>query len=537
MRAFPSGAGLLAALAAVAVAAAAAVSGGCATHASKIEGFRVAWGSGNYAEAEAAVDALIASESGAPVDLVQRTHALDDAVPAGKGNTYLLLLEKAMARLARGDAGNCVRVLLKARNELDVHLDNSLKGKFGDYLKAALSDDESMDYQGADYEHVLVRVMLAVTDLVTGGGDAYAFANQVGEIQDQIIDSPFGDEKNKYYPRRQYQRIAIGAYVQGVIQEANLDTSEAALAYKRGLDWVGGAKRGAEAGKEEEGGKGKEKGKAKKPSGPPPSADQIAATRHIAQAAESVLRASKERAESGQYAPEGHGVLHVFYLGGRGPHLEQTKQNPTSDAIQLAAVGATIATGSFAQLGQQPVPVPVVVATDWVVPPLTVSVDGGAPSASTATLLDVNLVAKQQLDANMPGIFARAVVRRTVKGAAGAAVEAQGGDYAKLLGFLTTAIATGVERAETRNWTSLPAQFQVARVPLAEGEHEVSFGVGMAARVKIARGRDTFVVVLRPNLALPGTVLVDRFSRVEETAPAPAPAPATSLPPVPKPQN
>ncbi len=503
------------ALAAAALAAA-ALSAGCVSHAERIAGFREAWGAGNYDGAEQAIDQLIASESGAPLETVQKSNGTDLSINAGSGNTYLLLLEKAMTRLAHGDAGSCVKVLLKARDEMDKHYQTS----FADYFKSSLSDDESMAYAGADYEHIMVRVLLAVTDLLTGTGDAYAYALQVGEKQEEIIGSNFGDEKQKYYPRKQYQRVAMGAYVQGVINEANLYASEAALSYQRGLSYEGGAP--------------------PRPAGAPPlPPEQVAAIQSANQSAGSILRVALERAQGGKYAPDGSGVVQVFYLGGRGPHLEATTENPTAQAVALASVGITLVSGSVSQLGQAPVKVPMVVVNDWMVPPLAISVDGGPAAASTSTLLDVNLVARQQLDANMPGIVARAVVRRSIKGAAGAVVEQQGGQFGQLLGLLTTAIATGVERAETRNWVSLPAQIQVARVPVGEGTHRLSFGGSMEASVRIAQGRDTYVVVLRPNLLFPGAVLVDKDSFVAApAAPPPAAAPPAASPaaqPIPAP--
>lgn len=489
-----------------AVLAAAALSAGCQSHADKIAAFREAWGAGSYEAAETELDNVIASESGATVEVVAKTHGLDPAVNAAAGNTDLLLLEKAMARLARGDASSCVKVLLKARDELDKHYQNSFKDFFG----SVMGDDESRTFSGADYEHIMVRVMLAVTDLLTGEGDAYAYALQVGEKQEEIIASPMGDEKNKYFPRKMYQRVAIGAYVQGIINESNLYASDAKIAYERGLGYAGGSPG--------------------RPAGMPAlEATQVAASQAYGQSATSVLRGSMERAESGKYAPDGCGVVHVFYLGGRGPHLEATTQNPTSQAVALASIGIAFTSGKVSALGQAAVKVPMVVVADWNVPPLQVSADGAAPTTSTSTLLDVNLVARQQLDANMPGVVARALVRRAVKGGVGAAIESQGSDMAKIFGFLFTAISTGVERAETRNWISLPAQIQVARLPLSEGQHRLSFGPGMETSVRVAKGRDTYVLVLRPNLMLPGVVLVDRFSKVEAPPPE-APKPAAPVP-------
>jgi len=470
-------AGVLRAWGTVAALAVALAATGCRSHSNRILEFRQAWGSGEFGRAEKAIDELIADESGAAAEVVVRSHALAPEVVAKKGNTYLFLLEKAMTRLAHSDAASSVKLLLRARDELDDHYSASFK----DYFSAALTDDESRSYSGADYEHILVRVLLAVTDLLVGEGDAYAYALQVGEKQEEIIGSDFGDAKTNYYPRRQYQRVAAGAYVQGVMQEANLAPSEAALAYERGLGYAGSC---------------------------------------------AALQAALERARSGKYAPDGHGVLHVFYLAGRGPHLEEDHRSPAGQAIQIAAVGAALIGKSTAALGQAAVPVPKVVVTDPVVPPLRVGVDGGAASGSTAMLLDVNQVASQQNEANMPGVLARAVVRRAVKAAVGAAIESEGSNTAKVLGFLFTAISTGTERAETRNWVSLPAQIHVARVEIPEGIRRVSFGERNEVPIRIARGRDTYCVVLRPNLALPGVVVVDTHSRVAETPPAPAAATA-----------
>jgi hypothetical protein len=144
----------------------------------------------------------------------------------------------------------------------------------------------------------------------------------------------------------------------------------------------------------------------------------------------------------------------------------------------------------------------------------------------------VNRVAAQQLEANMPGVIGRALVRRVIKGAVGSAIEGEGRDDRALLGVLFTAVATGVERAETRCWSSLPAQFQVARLVLPEGDHVLDLGPGMEAAVRVARGRGSFLLVLRPNPAAPGAVLVDARSRVE---PRREPAPSKDLPPIPTP--
>jgi hypothetical protein len=135
----------------------------------------------------------------------------------------------------------------------------------------------------------------------------------------------------------------------------------------------------------------------------------------------------------------------------------------------------------------------------------------------------------------MPWMLARAAVRRAGK-AVGAKVayDAAGSDETAQLfaGILTNLALTIGEKADTRNWTSLPAQVQVARFELAAGEHELDLSHGMLARVRVAAGKDTIVLVVQPDLTQAGAVLVDVWSRAgapdgaepapESTGPAPA---------------
>jgi hypothetical protein len=153
-------------------------------------------------------------------------------------------------------------------------------------------------------------------------------------------------------------------------------------------------------------------------------------------------------------------------------------------------------------------------------------VDAGVARAETETLLDVNRVAGQQLDAMMPLIIARAVLRRAIKAAtttAGARVvkhnnRGTGGDVAEIGFLLANLIWTAAERADTRIWSSLPAQIQVARLELPAGMHTVRFG-GETRDVRIRAGRDSYAMVLRPDPSRTGAVLLDRYSASERSAP------------------
>jgi hypothetical protein len=269
----------------------------------------------------------------------------------------------------------------------------------------------------------------------------------------------------------------MGAYLQGLMQEADLAAGEAHLIYERALEYAG---------------------------------------------ASAVLEAAVARTEGvGTSSAEGTGVVHVFYLGGRGPRLVEGT-SPTTDAALALATWGALALGDVGPLGQAPVPVPVCEPQDLSVPALSITLDG-MTLGTTEVLLDVNQVAREQLEAGMPLVIARAVIRRALKAGGSKVIADQADDqlggFGELIRIFLNLFLTSIENADTRNWSSLPAQFQVARLEVPKGERELDLGPGFGAqRVLVDPVRDTFVVAIQPNLAGPGVVLVDPYSRVQEPA-------------------
>ncbi|MCI0651734.1 MAG: hypothetical protein L0Z55_07610 [Planctomycetes bacterium] len=467
----------------------AASAAGCASHDQRIRLFREHYGAGRIAEAEAEIDNLLRSESGVPVEEIRATRGLSEEIDPDKGDTSLYLLEKAMVRLARGDGDAAVRILRACRDAID----ERRKLSAGDFV-SLVGDDTMRPFRAADYEQIMVRVMLAISDLVLEGKDSFPYALQIGEKQEEILGEPYapdlgdvGQARPDYNPRQHYRRLAIGAYLEGIIQEAAYATTTASKAYARAREW---------------------------------SADSPLAA------------AAAERAANGRFAPEGHGVIHVFYLAGRGPALVQSTSPVTDAALAIAQWWAIIAGHGEAVITQSAVPVPGVLAADTAIAPLYIREPDGS-DATTELLLDTNAVAIEQLDANMPWIIARAAVRRAVKAVAAEAVRKQvakerGRDTGFLAGLITSAALTWWEDADTRNWTALPAQIQAARITRPIGDQEIDLGQGMRARVRVRQGRESYLVVLRPNLAAPGILIVDEYSRIEDPSPeSPPEAPAS----------
>lgn len=467
-------------LCAAAVAVLLSFAAGCATFSETTSDIRHSYRTSDYAQAEDAVDKRLAEETGVSLKKIKESNGLDASIDPQKGNALLFLLEKGMIRLARGDAENAVKLFRRCRDAMD----RNAVFDAAAFLKEASSlflDDTTRPYRGADYEMIMVRVMLALADLVEGGGDAYAYAAQVGERQEELIGSPLGEVKGArgYKPRERYKRLGVGAYIQGMLREDSLAYGEAARAYGRALDFEGGA--------------------------------------------HPVFGPALKRAESGRAKP-GTGVLHVFDLAGSGPYLAETDVNPGTEALRLAGILLLITNNNIAVITQDAVPVPKAVSVDTSLPPLKVSSTG--MTAETLTILDVNRVIDEQLDANMPWIVARAAARRAIKAVASQAVgksvetavskgKNRKGRDENVLGELATiaasAITTGFENADTRSWTSLPAEIRSARLELPEGYQEVWFG-DVRKKVRIAAGHASYALVIRPSPLRPPVVLIDRYS-------------------------
>jgi hypothetical protein len=96
------------------------------------------------------------------------------------------------------------------------------------------------------------------------------------------------------------------------------------------------------------------------------------------------------------------------------------------------------------------------------------------------TVENVDKLARQALDEDMPLIMARAMARAVVKYQSQRKAQEQN----DLAGFLLTVTNLATERADTRSWTTLPKEIQMTRVLLPAGQQHVSIEiVNSAGRV------------------------------------------------------
>lgn len=421
---------------------------GCASHAKQLVGIRDSY----YADRLSNADEL--------------AHKLIDKK---KSDVDVLKLDRAMIQLASGKPSEAERSLREIRDRFD-----ALEGQdIGESTYSLVTDDTKRAYSGEDYEKILIRCFLSLSNLMHDGSDAKAYALQVTDKQQSIIQAG-GDDASKN-PKLAYKRVALGAYLNGALQEAtHRDYDDAARSIQLVVNWEPDFKSGKD---------------------------------------------DLNRVSTGHHSEQGHGVLYVFTLVGRGPYKEERAEEPTSAALLIADRILSVMGKYSLPPTIAPIKVPVVVCSRNRISTVRVGIDG-KKSGETETITDIGRMAVDQYKAVFPTIMARAVVRRVVKkGAIYATKEA-----AKVDNPLVSLALDGVgvaweasEAADTRCWGLLPDKIQVLRVELPVGTHEVSLtpadsraaiGSTVVQRVTILDGDNSYLLATFPDSHLVGEVLV-----------------------------
>ena len=421
---------------------------GCATHADRVRSAREHFYSGDVAASVADLEKEL-QDSDKDRDVVS--------------------MDLAMAQLFAGQPKRAEESLRKVRDRFD-YLEQT------DLAETAMSyatDDNRRAYAGEDYEKILIRVMLALANLMDDGSDAEAYSLQVNAKQAQIIGK--GMKLAEENPKASYKHVATGAYLHGILREATLGNyDDAERSFIKVVSW---------------------------------QPDFAGGERDL------------QRVREGRHSNPGNGVLYVFAFVGRGPYKREVREVPTSTALLIAdrilsAVGKHSLPPTLA-----PIKVPQVVTARNDIDRVLVSA-GDRPLGATETITDVGQLAVQQYEAVYPHVLARAVVRRVLKKSAIYATKEQINSNSDLVSFALDAAGVAweaVESADTRCWALLPDRIQVLRVELPAGRHQLSLRPAMGrtpagrptgVTVPIEDGRNTYLLACYPGTTLAGQVLV-----------------------------
>lgn len=427
---------------------------GCVTHWDRIEPVREAYFAGRLSEASLLLDKH------------QDRRLRNDDVKQ---------LDHAMIDLTMGRPKEAERKLKVIRDKFDHNEQASL----AEGAASLLTDDNAKAYAGEDYEKVLIRAFLAISNLMTDGGDVQAYSLQMTDKQDEIIRRVKDKKKEEEEadPVLAYKQVALGPYLRAMLaEESPLTLDDAERARVQVAEW----------------------------------APEFRDAKHDLQ-----------RAKHEVPIAQGHGALYVFAMVGRGPVKEEVDEVATQVSLLIAdrivsAVGKRGLPPTIA-----PVKVPKVRRSYAPRRNIDVAVSG-RPVGQTATLVDVGAMAEAQGDAHFPRIVAEAVARRVVKKAAIYAVK-EGVDAtpwsAASIGLSALGVAwEAAESADTRCWSLLPDSIQVLRIELPAGEHEIVLrpsasnglppGAESRVRVFIEDGRHACVLGTFPADRLVGELQV-----------------------------
>ena len=380
-----------------------------------------------------------------------------------------LILDRAILELADGRPSDAERSLREIRDRFD-HLEQK---DVRDTVFSTLGDDTSVEYGGEDYEKILIRCFLALSNLLHDGTDATAYALQVTAKQEQIIRD--GVDEDGTNPKQSYRQVALGPYLHGVLREAtHTDYDGASRSIQLVANWEPDLK---------------------------------------------FVQDDLDRVTNGRHSKPEHGVLYVFTLVGKGPYKEERAEVPTSQALLIADRILSATSKHSVPPTLAPIKVPVVIRARNEVTHIGTEVDG-LSTVRTEPITHIGRMAVEQFDAVYPRIMARAVVRRVLKKSAIYATKEVAHIDDPVAGLALDAVGTlweATESADTRCWGLLPDTIQVQRIELPTGEHDIhltpqsgdqAMGDGVTHTVIIEDGRNTYMLANFPDSELAGRILV-----------------------------
>lgn len=376
-------------------------------------------------------------------------------------------LELAMVELAEGNPSAAEAIFRDCREVFDER-DPWVTTPTA---RSLVTDDRDSPYDTAGYEDVMIRSLLAISSLMSDSGDAEAYAIQAQMRQSELVQS--AEARGMENLGEVFQPLALSPYLRGIVREAtHHDYDDAHRAYELVAQWQPDFH---------------------------PIHDDIS------------------RTTQGTHSPPGCGVVYVFAFVGRGPIRVEERAEATGAALLIADRIAAASTNLAIPPTMAPIPIPAVNVPFAAAQSVAVSVNR-QPVGVTNRITDVGHLATRQVEAEIPWVIARGVVRRAAKKAIVSGTVnllAHENQWLEFGGSMAGSIWEATEHADTRCWSLLPREIQVLRVELPRGSHELNFsavGPGTqsnhsTAYVTVRDGTNSYVLVVAPDRAIQSVVV------------------------------
>jgi hypothetical protein len=378
-------------------------------------------------------------------------------------------------------------VLQKAEKRTEVLFTKSIRKS----IKAKFTSEAATDYQGEDYEKVMLNVVKALS---------FMNANKLSGalVEARKINEKLAYFNTKYQQKNVYNQDAFAHWMMGLLFETERSYDDARIAYMKAIKLYEGSFGG------------------KFGIAPPPYIyeDLI----RVATLNNDSDLLGKFKAAYGPKGGTGHSVaalkskgeVVIFHLNGEGPTKSDYFINcifksavrwycdgrPGGEFIQrkrivLTRRGFTAVKIAFPKLHLHPARAQA----------LTVNVGGAMGESIPAE--PINRIAAKTFRDKTSRVFKNAIIRAITKAltqkAAGAVGKAAGG---KTLGFLAKLTASAINQAtaeaDKRTWTTLPARIDVARVFAEPGVHAVQLRTSdgrsvTIPNIKVEAGKRVFI--------------------------------------------
>ncbi|QQR81017.1 MAG: hypothetical protein IPJ69_02415 [Deltaproteobacteria bacterium] len=298
-----------------------------------------------------------------------------------------------------------------------------------------LTNDQLIPYDGEKFEKLLMHVFQVMN---------YLGMNQPTEalVEVRRIHTKFDD----YFKEgsKSYLKNAFATYLSGSVWEKNHKNNDAFIDYKATSNF----------------------------------------TSEWNQLIQDLLRTSRRAGLGAQYQ-----TIKKKY-----PTIEESTENPNNGEL-IAFVGEGWIPQKYSteeNQGLQVVPVPRY-PDIRIPPPVLTLLENGSTLADAKILYRVDEAARDTLSDNMPGIITRAIARLAAKEGTAVAV---GKEVDKNLGIFLGFLFLATNEADLRSWLTLPRSFQVLRISLPAGTHQLKlrgFRTNREFSVDIKKGEPSFV--------------------------------------------
>ncbi len=376
-----------------------------------------------------------------------------------KRDRVLYLLNKGMVQRMNGDYVASNQSLEAAKQEME----RLYAASISENALSFVINDATVSYAGDDYEQVLVHLYMALNYLELGQRDE-------ARVEALQVDTKLREIAEKF-PESKFTEDALSRYLSGMIYEELGERSDAMIAYRKAYEAY--------------------KKYQVNFSVPVPPMLKLDLLRLAQQQGlkDELAQYQKEFGMAPQKVDAGtaqaDGELVFILNDGLAPIKREeviaTWAPPPAVAAEAAKSPRKVHTATPTPPVLVNIALPYYESRPERVVSARISVAG--KQADTQMMEDIDAIARASLRARMPAITARAVARAVAKAAiqesvdkAGQKGNANNNDAGARLvaSLLVRAASLATERADTRSWLTLPANVQMARLPLQAGRYDVT---------------------------------------------------------------